>query len=283
MRMLKISAMGLLLLLLWTNIATGGTRDPDTADARYVEFGKKFPCVVKIKAEVGIQQLIVNGIVVSANDDPNKPRPKFVQHASAVIIQPHWILTAAHVIEDTVAQTVESDGREFPIEFVVPHPEYRTENYGYYDIALGYSPQDFALEFYTPLYETPDEISKTATIAGFGWHGTFHTGSSSYDGKRRAGSNVVTELERGVLVCDASQQNKTALEFLICPGDSGGGLFIGNQLAGINSFLIAVDKKPNGTYSDKAAFTRVSLYKDWVKSEIAKRGRRGLDAQSDGK
>ncbi len=47
-------------------------------------------------------------------------------------------------------------------------------------------------------------------------------------------------------------------------------MFIGNKLAGINSFLMAVDKKPDGTYGDESAFTRVSLYSDWIESEIAK-------------
>jgi hypothetical protein len=31
---------------------------------------------------------------------------------------------------------------------------------------------------------------------------------------------------------------------------------------------MAVDKKPDGTYGDDAAFTRVSLYADWVESQI---------------
>jgi hypothetical protein len=57
---------------------------------------------------------------------------------------------------------------------------------------------------------------------------------------------------------------------MIAQGDSGGGLFIGNKLAGINSFLMASDKQPDGTYGDESAFTRVSLYADWVESEIEK-------------
>jgi hypothetical protein len=108
------------------------------------------------------------------------------------------------------------------------------------------------------------------TLAGFGFRGTFHTGMAESDGKRRAGSNKISGLERSVLVCDPSTENKTALEFLITPGDSGGGLFIGNKLAGVHSFLMAKDGKPNGTYTDESAHTRVSLYVDWVESEIKK-------------
>ena len=56
---------------------------------------------------------------------------------------------------------------------------------------------------------------------------------------------------------------------MISPGDSGGGMYIGNKLAGINSFLMAIDKVPDGTYGDDSAFTRVSLYVDWIESQIA--------------
>ena len=67
--------------------------------------------------------------------------------------------------------------------------------------------------------------------------------------------------------------DKFPLEFMIAPGDSGGGMFIGNKLAGINSFLMAADKKPDGTYGDEAAFTRISLYVDWIAEQIEKHER----------
>lgn len=267
MRNLKIYAMGLVFLLLMSSIALGGTRDPKTPDEKHVEFGKQFISVVKIRAEVKVDEITINNITVKV--DPEEPAARVMHNASAVIIRPHWIMTAAHVVENTRKQEIESAGERFPLEYVALHPQYDTDNYGYYDIALGYSPRDFNLEFYTPLYDTDDELGKPITIAGFGWHGTFATGAQQYDGKKRAGSNTVSEIERGVLLCDAAPKGRTLLEFLICPGDSGGGMFIGNKLAGINSFLIAEDKKPNGTYTDMAAFTRVSLYEPWVREAIA--------------
>jgi len=57
---------------------------------------------------------------------------------------------------------------------------------------------------------------------------------------------------------------------MLAPGDTGGGMFIGNALAGINSFVMAEDGNPDGTYTDESAFTRVSLYANWVESEIEK-------------
>jgi hypothetical protein len=250
-------ALAVVIFLLASNSVRAGTRDPNVADTHYVEFGRKFPFVMKIRA-----------VVDRSYKKPDDDRADVVHYASAIVIRPHWILTAAHVVAHTHDQSIMRESGDHALTKVIQHPDYADELYGYHDIALAYSPKDFELEFYTPLYAANDELGKTATISGYGWHGTFTTGGKEYDGKRRAGSNIISGLERNVLLIDAAPANRTALEFLICPGDSGGGLFIGNKLAGINSFLMALDKKPDGTVTDEAAFTRVSLYADWVESEI---------------
>jgi hypothetical protein len=236
---------------------TAGTTDPDTPDSKYVEFGKKFPFVRKIRA---------------VERAPKDPKAVHVFYGSAVMIRPHWVLTAAHVLLDVNQPTIlgdELDPTEYPLSHTISHPQFDDGRNGYYDIALCYSEKDLGLDFYPALYTDHDELGKNATVAGFGFHGTFHTGMVEQDGKRRAGSNKISSLERSVLVCDPSMHQKTVLEFLITPGDSGGGLFIGNKLAGIHSFLMAVDGKPDGTYTDESAHTRVSLYADWVESQIA--------------
>jgi Trypsin len=242
----------LLVLALLPATLLAGTRDPNTPDSQYVEFGKQFPCVKRIRA------------VIKYNDKDTW------QYGSAVIIRSHWILTAAHVVEDAGSPEVLGDNdAKFPLSKVFLHDEYKNENVGYHDIALGYSPKDFALEFYCPLYTKDDELNKPVTIAGFGFTGTFYTGAAIGDGQRRAGHNKIEGMERAVLVCRPDKAGKFPLEFIIAPGDSGGGLFIGNELAGINSFLMAIDKKPDGTYTDEACHTRISLYADWINSTIA--------------
>lgn len=229
-----------------------GTRDPNTPDSQYVEFGKKFTSVRRIRA------------VIRYNEKDT------YQYGSAVIIQPHWALTAAHVLEGaTGPEILNDDDTKYPLSHVVVHHDYQHANIGYHDIALVYSPKDFALQFYTPLYTDHDEVGKAVTIAGYGFHGTFHTGMRENDGRKRAGHNKIESTEKAVLICTPSQTGKFPLEFIITPGDSGGGLFIGDKLAGINSFLSAVDKKPDGTYGDEAAHTRISLYADWVNTTIA--------------
>lgn len=237
--------------------AFAGTIDPNTPDEKYVEFGKQFPFVVRFKAE--------------STDKPPREDGKLVfQYASAVIIRPHWALTAAHVVSQTKDQLLIKDGTiEFPISAVLAHADFKEENHGYCDIALCYSAKDFDLAFYCPLYTDKDELGKAVTIAGYGINGTFVTGGKASDGKRRAGHNKVDAVERAVMVCTPSRQGRFPLEFVITPGDSGGGLFIGNKLAGINSFLMATDKVPDGTYTDEGAHTRVSMYIDWIDNTIA--------------
>jgi len=237
-----------------------GTRDPHTPDEKYVEFGRQFPMVQRFRA------------VVLVPDAENPAEPKVqLQYGSAVIIRPHWVLTAAHMTKDTTLPTLLKEDEEYALTHVVWPKEYEADNVGFADIALCYSPEDLQLEFYPPLYRDADEVGKAVTIAGYGITGTFHTGCTISDGKKRAGHNKLDYLDRAVVVCQPSRgAERFPLEFMLAPGDSGGGMFIGNALAGINSFVMAEDGNPNGTYTDESAFTRVSLYANWVESEIEK-------------
>lgn len=229
-----------------------GTRDPNTPDSKYLEFGKKFHCVRQIRATITYEGA------------------DLYQFGSAVIIKPNWVLTAAHVVYNTREPVILMGSQEtVPLTKVIIHDEFEDVKIGFHDIALCYSPQDFSLPFYTPLYEDSDELNKPVTIAGYGFTGTFHTGATVGDNQKRAGHNRVSGVERAVLICTPNKTNKFPLDFCIASGDSGGGLFIGNKLAGINSFLAASDKKPDGTYTDEGAHTRVSLYAQWVYDQIA--------------
>lgn len=237
---------------LWAPSHTlAGTRDPDTPDSKYLEFGQQFRCVQQLRT-------------VITEDDKD-----VYQFGSAVIIQPHWVLTAAHVVNETREPVLLMDGEQkFPLTTVFVHPEFKNRKFGFHDLALCYSPEDLGLEFYTPLYEDQDEVGKAVTIAGYGLAGTFHTGAQTADGKKRGGHNKIDGAASGILICTPSQAGKLPLEFCITPGDSGGGMFIGNKLAGINSFLMAADKQPNGTYTDEAAHTRISLYTPWIRAQM---------------
>jgi hypothetical protein len=243
-----------ILILISATLSFAGTRDPHTPDERYIEFGKSFPWVVQITNSI----------------DCKKCEKVHQQLASAVLIRPNWALTAAHVVKDTTENIIIVGEKKHPIAYKVWHRDFEEAHAGFHDIALCYSPTDFGLKFYTPLYKKSDEVGRAITIAGWGASGTFITGAAFSDNKRRAGHNKIDTEENAVLICRPARPKKFPLEFMIAPGDSGGGMFIGNELAGINSFLAAVDKNANGSYTDESAFTRISLYVDWVEREIAK-------------
>lgn len=225
-----------------------GTIDPDTPDSKYLEYGEKFRHTVSISCFDG----------------------KGTASGSAVVIDRHWILTAAHVVENCQTWTVTVDGEEYPLSKVILNPNYKTEVFGYDDIALGYSEKELVFNSYPLLYESDDEIGKICSLSGWGFTGTFNSGANISDRKRRAGSNFIDGTERRVLLCSPSRKHEkvTELEYLIASGDSGGGLFIDGKLAGIHSSIIAKDGKPNGTYSDQSCHTRVSLYSKWIKETM---------------
>jgi hypothetical protein len=238
----------LLISLCLIGTAFAGTRDPNTPDEKYIEYGKKYKCVLKF---------------CSKTKDEKKA------YASAVAIGPNWLLTAAHVVDDTHDQHVFIEDKKYEIDRCIVPKEFE-DNFGYYDIAICHTKEDMKLNFYPELYENNDEVGKISGIAGWGVTGTFTKGRDSESSEfiRRAGSNKIDGTDRHLLICSPSKSSKTELEFIISHGDSGGGLFIDQKLAGINSCVIATDKKSDSSYGDEAGHTRVSLHRKWVLDTI---------------
>jgi hypothetical protein len=153
------------------------------------------------------------------------------------------------------------------------HKDFLEKNYGTFDIAIGFSEEPINLKNYPDLYTEENEVEKLCSIVGYGFHGTFETGAISIDNKRRAGLNIIEYIDKHLLICTPStpgENRKTKLEFLLATGDSGGGLFIDNKLAGINSCVMATDKKPNSSYTDEGGHTRISQFIDWIASNKSK-------------
>lgn len=237
----------ILLLAVICSISSAGTRDPNKSDEKYIEYGAKFSCVLRLKC------VAPNGTLY---------------YASAVAIDNEWILTAAHVLIHSNDINVLVENSPVKVDRVIAHKDFIPANYGFYDIALCHVEKPFNLTFYPELYTEKDEVGKVCSIAGYGSFGTFDTGITGSDGKRRAGSNIIDVIDRHLLVCTASKSNSidlTDLEYIIANGDSGGGLFIGNKLAGINSCVMAIDKKTDSNYGDESGHTRVSKFVDWIK------------------
>lgn len=235
------------LLVIFSVFAYGGTIDPNVEDSKYLEYGAKHKCVLPI---VGI-----------LDDDLNSNFK-----GSCVVIDEYHILTAAHIVANSITQHVIYNNEAYSCRTVAIHSKYDKKKMGMYDIAIAKLQKPIELDFYPELYTDDNEKGRVCSIAGYGYTGNFNTGYSiqKYDNKKRAGSNIISGIENDVLVFNLRDSPKTTLEFMICPGDSGGGLFIANKLAGINSFIYAKDGNTNANYSNSGCSTRISVYVDWI-------------------
>lgn len=176
------------------------------------------------------------------------------------------VLTAAHVVHDVVAGHIHINDRQIDILKIVVPDEFMYGKKLGGDIAICLLNGDIGLDFYPQLYEKTDEISRVVSISGFGVYGTFATGGVKSDKHRRAGSNIIDKIDGDLLMVTPGGARRTSLEFCITPGDSGGGLFIDNKLAGINCCVFH-DKSQGaalGKYGHEAAHTRVSKHRKWI-------------------
>lgn len=239
-------------LIFFCSFVFAGTIDPNIPDSEYISYAKHFNYVGKIEGT-------------------NIDGSKFI--ASAVAIDDHHILTAAHIIQHSKSCTVLLKDKKFDIVYFKKPKEFRFEKAGYLDIALGFSNNSFDLTFYPQLYTDSDEIGKLCCIAGYGKTGTFQNGAVTFDGKLRAGSNIIDSSYRDLLICSPSSTHcnkRTSLEFLISYGDSGGGLFIGDKLAGINSCVLTNDNHSDSSYDDESGHTKISKFVNWIETNKTK-------------
>lgn len=230
------------------SVSYSGTIDPNIDDSKYIEYGQKFKYVQKL---------------CGTYKDNGGP-----YCASCVIISDKWALTACHVVENAEICIIKEGDKSYIVDNIICHEDFKSHEFGSNDIALLHIKDAIVLDFYPNLYSERDEVNKICCISGYGLTGNFNTGVKTSDNRRRAGSNKIDKIEKELLVCSPSVSNKTELEFLICSGDSGGGLFIGNKLAGINSCVFTEDKKPDSTYGDEGGHTRISSYISWIKRHI---------------
>lgn len=231
--------------LLLLSFAEAGTIDPKSSDSAHVKYGQAFPYVLKIRCR--------------------NVETSVMQSASCVAIAPRWVITAAHVVAGCDKVSVDKDGTAITAEEVIIHPEFHEDKLGKNDLAICRLSGDAGLSFYPPLHGGSDEVGRTASMAGWGITGTFATGHQISDDKRRGGANMVSTAENGVLVCLIGGDPGVQMEFCIAPGDSGGGLFIGNELAGIHSFVSAHKRSPSSRYGEESSHTRISLHREWIR------------------
>jgi len=237
----------ILIFLLSFSVCLAGTRNSSVSDSKHLEYGKKHQCVLPIAGIYG-----------------DKLNTQF--KGSCVLIDEYYILTAAHIVTGSITQHVLFEGKAYPCSIVAIHSKYDPKNMGAHDIAIARLQRPIKIDFYPKLYRKKDEVGKICSLSGYGFIGTFNSGYSTkkYDNERRAGSNFIDGIHKNTLEYSVHKGTRTSLEFLISPGDSGGGLFIDKKLAGIHSCVYATDGKANSDHGDVGCSTRVSDYIEWI-------------------
>jgi hypothetical protein len=240
----------ILLSLSLINTTIAGTIDPKSKDEDHISYGAKYNSVV---------------VLCSLKNEQ-------LYKASAVIIKPQWILTAAHAVYDHHDHHIIYNDEKTFIDKIILPTDFNIKKFGYKDLALGRLSKQVVIDICPELYSKTDEIGQITSIVGYGDTGTFSTGSTIRDNLKRGGTNTIDYIENDLLVCSVLNIPHTPMEFLIASGDSGGGLFIDNKLAGINSGIWNNNNttKPKSTYSTQSGHTRISQFKNWIIESIEK-------------
>lgn len=234
-----------ILIVAMCSMSVAGTTDDAVPDARYVEYGRAFsPYTCQISG------LGADGRRASA---------------SCTLLSPVWAITAAHVVHGTTDILVTSGTLSRAVAAVVVHPEWAHDTHGLHDLALVRCDDPLELDFYPALSDGSEHLGQVVSIAGYGLHGRLTEGHTTHDGLLRAGTQTIERFERSIIVCHA-KCGTSALELCISPGDSGGPLFAGGRLAGVNSFTMAAKGATlRSRQGEETAHTRVSLYREWIR------------------
>jgi hypothetical protein len=214
--------------------------------------------------------------------------------ASGTLIAPNWVLTAGHVVDDAAALSYSLGGRSFGASAWYAHPQWDGNLSAGHDIGLMRFDVNLAMltgVLPARLYSGRDEVGRVGTMVGFGYGGSGLAGLDPANCcVKRAGQNRIDALaltpgeDNRILLMDFDNPLDPAdssfgsraplgLEYLIAPGDSGGGLFVRSGgvelLAGVNSFIWGrLDGVANADYGDVSGHTRVSSFGEWITSVI---------------
>ncbi len=206
--------------------------------------------------------------------------------ASGVLIDPHWVLTAGHVVQDNALPTsiydsftfglgsnsISNRGEASTTSEVFVNPRYGGSAFRGYDLALLYFANPFSTVTPVSRYLVDIAVGQDSDLVGFGRYQMVNDPNSTFTGDRRAGNNVVDS----VSVTSRPEYFSTSLyntffpEFYRDlqmggrPGDSGGALIINGQLAGI------VSTGGSNAFGSPTFYSR--LDNAWIDATIASKG-----------
>jgi len=189
------------------------------------------------------------------------------------LVEPEWVLTAAHVAEQVVAGgEVRCGDRTVEVDKAFLHPDYAVEG-RHRDLALIRLAEPVRGIPTARLYGEGDELGQTVVLVGDGRTGTGLTGPVEGERLRRGARNVVEAVRPGwiELVFDAPPGGDD-LEGISGPGDSGGPALL--ERDGVRS-VIGVSAYNDGgelcTYGTIEHYARVSDERAWIDGVISGR------------
>ena len=272
--------LGGILLLLGASIQAGVRRD-DVSDAPFLDLAASdlYQSVGRLNFSVGSSSYLASGVLIS----------------------PDWVLTAGHVVggndyqgvginQLTFSLTTGGSVLSFAASAWYAHPGWtitQGDMLAGFDLGLIHLQSSVSAIQAASLYLSESLQIQTGTMVGYGATGTGITGfQAGTAGVKRAGQNMIdaqgdgATISSSILFVDFDQPGTDAnnvvggdvplsLEYLIAPGDSGGGLFVTeNQqtfLVGISSFTWGIlDGTANSNYGDVAGFTSTTSQLAWI-------------------
>ena len=205
-----------------------------------------------------------------------------VRHGSGVLINPNWVLTAAHVVANSTTLNLR-DSVQFGLgsnestdlgetkyaSDLYLHPTYAGGDTGY-DLALMYFDNPFTSAAPVNLFQGSVVAGLDSDIVGYGVYQEVDSDIQTSTGDRRAGNNLIGEVgypgDQFVITYLRSPTSSKyrPLGMAGTPGDSGGGLFIDGELAGIT--------KSASLFNSYGTITTYTLLdNDWINTTIASR------------
>jgi len=218
--------------------------------------------------DVPAEQFVVDGAEFPAVVDLLEPGD-----CLATLVDPEWLLTAAHCAVDLRDEQTFAIGEErVGLRWWTVHE--RSDGFAF-DIALVRLDREVTVPP-VPLRSAPDAVGDEVVFVGRGDHGTGDVGErgASLDGQTRRATNTIDLVDErliGFTFHAPDDPGATALEGISGPGDSGGPAFVREEgelrLAGISSYQ--EDARRAGTYGARERYTRVFAFRDWIADGIA--------------